>query len=98
MHIFFSFYFVSIPSLYLFTLLNSDTSQLLNISLKNTHTKLYTFIAINLWPNGLTSRHKFWTCVQLAFRLATHLRRLASTWDDLRGLALTLVEFKFECK
>ena len=27
--------------------------------------------------NGLASRRKFWTCVQLAFRLATHLRRLA---------------------
>ena len=34
------------------------------------------------WPNGLASLRKFWTCVQLAFRLATHLR----------GLALTLVE------
>ena len=28
-------------------------------------------------------------------RLATHLRRLASTCDDLRGLALALVELKF---
>ena len=24
-------------------------------------------------PNGLTSRRKFWTCVQLVFRLATYL-------------------------
>ena len=38
------------------------------------------------WPNGLASRRKFWTCVQLAFCLATHLRRLASTCDDLRWL------------
>ena len=37
------------------------------------------------WSNGLASRRKFWTCVQLAFRLATHLR----------GLAWTLVELKF---
>ena len=28
-------------------------------------------------------------------RLATHLRRLATTCDDLRGFALTLVELKF---
>ena len=40
------------------------------------------------WPNGLASRRKFWTCVQLAFPLATHLRRLA----------LTLVELKFVLK
>ena len=38
------------------------------------------------WPNGLASRRKFWTCVQLAFRLATHLRRLALTCVDLRRL------------
>ena len=31
---------------------------------------------IKPWPNGLTSWQKFWTCVQLAFRLATHLRQL----------------------
>ena len=37
------------------------------------------------WPNGLAFRRKFWTCVQLVFRLATHLR----------GLALTLLELKF---
>ena len=47
------------------------------------------------WPNGLASRRKFWTCVQLAFRLATHLRGLVWTCDDLRGLVLTLVELKF---
>ena len=39
------------------------------------------------WPNGFASRHKFnRTCVQLAFRLATHLRRLATTCRDLRWL------------
>ena len=38
------------------------------------------------WPNGLASRRKFWTCVQLAFRLATHLRRLTLTCVDLRRL------------
>ena len=38
------------------------------------------------WQNGLASRRMFWTCVQLAFCLATHLRRLASACDDLRGL------------
>ena len=38
------------------------------------------------------------TSFRLAFRLATHLRQLASTCDDLRGLALTLVELKFERK
>ena len=37
------------------------------------------------WPNGLASQHKFSTCVQLVFLLATHLRQLA----------LTLVELKF---
>ena len=42
-------------------------------------------VSLKPWPNGLASRRKFWTCVQLAFRLATHLRRLA----------LTLVELKF---
>ena len=31
----------------------------------------------------------------LAFRLATYLRGLESTCEDLRGLALTLVELKF---
>ena len=31
------------------------------------------------WPNGLASQHKFSTCVQLAFRLATHLRWLWSS-------------------
>ena len=35
--------------------------------------------ALKPWSNGLASRRKFWTCVQLAFRLATHLRRLAWT-------------------
>ena len=34
------------------------------------------------WPNRLASRCKFWTCVQLAFRLATHLRRLATSCVD----------------
>ena len=42
-------------------------------------------IKLKPWPNGLASRRKFWTCVELAFPLATHLR----------GLALTLVELKF---
>ena len=46
-------------------------------------------------PNGLTSPRTFWTCVQLAFHVAAHLPRLASTCDDLRGLALTLAELKF---
>ena len=43
----------------------------------------------NLSPgqiNGLASRCKFWTCVQLVFRLATHLHRLATTCVDLRWL------------
>ena len=31
------------------------------------------------WPNGLASQRKFWTCVQLAFRLATQLHGLALT-------------------
>ena len=41
-------------------------------------------IAVNFdeLPNGLASQRKFWTYVQLAFRLATHLRRLASTCVD----------------
>ena len=48
---------------------------------------------IRPWPNGLASRD---TSSGLAFRLATHLRRLASTCHDyLRGLALSLVELKF---
>ena len=47
------------------------------------------------WPNGLASWHKFWTSVQLAFHLATHLCWLASTCNDLCGLALTLVGLKF---
>ena len=34
------------------------------------------------WRNGLASRRKFWTCVQLAFRLANHLRLLATTCVD----------------
>ena len=40
---------------------------------------------IKPWPNGLASRRKFWTCVQLAFHLASHLRRLASTCVDFGG-------------
>ena len=52
-------------------------------------------LTVKPWPNGLASRRKFWTRVRLAFRLATHLRRLASTCDGLRGLAWTLVELKF---
>ena len=41
--------------------------------------------SLSRWPNGLASRRKFWTCVQLAFRLATHLRRLAPlTLDELK--------------
>ena len=43
------------------------------------------------WPNRLASRRKFWTFVQLAFRLATYLRGLVSTSDDL----WTLVDLKF---
>ena len=35
------------------------------------------------WPNGLASRRKFATYVRLAFRLATHLHRLATTCMDL---------------
>ena len=40
------------------------------------------------WPNGLASQRKFATCVSFGHPL---------TWtcDDLRGLALTLVELKF---
>ena len=36
-------------------------------------------LALKPWPNGLAK-----TCVQFAFCLATHLRGLASTCDDLR--------------
>ena len=42
--------------------------------------------ALKPWPNGFE--------FELAFRLATHLRQLASTCNDLRGPALTLVELK----
>ena len=54
-------------------------------------------------PNGLTSRCKFWTCIELVFHLAptcVNLHRLASTCDELCGLALTLVQLKFasRCK
>ena len=45
---------------------------------------ILNFIDVKPWPNGLASRRKFWTCVQLAFRLATHLHRLATTCMDLR--------------
>ena len=38
------------------------------------------------WPNGLAKSTKFSTRVQLAFPLATYLRGLASTRDDLRRL------------
>ena len=38
--------------------------------------------AVKPQPNGLASRHKFSTCVQLGFRLATHLRGLATTCVD----------------
>ena len=57
----------------------------------NAHFHYYFYV--KPWPNGLASRRKFWTCVKLAFRLATHLRGLASTCDDLRGLAWTCVDF-----
>ena len=33
-------------------------------------------LLLSRWPNGLASQRKFLTCVQLAFRLATHLRWL----------------------
>ena len=39
-------------------------------------------LCVKPWPNGLASRRKFWICVQLAFRLATHL---ASTCVDFGG-------------
>ena len=44
---------------------------------------------IKPWPNGLTSRCKFWTCVSFGHPLAL-------TCDNLRGLALTLVELKLD--
>ena len=34
------------------------------------------------WPNGLAKSIDIRFCVELAFRLATHLRRLSSTCDD----------------
>ena len=58
------------------TALSMSTSFLRSIKKLQPHLKP--------WPNGLASRPTFWTCVQLAFRLATHLRRLASTCVDLR--------------
>ena len=47
--------------------------------------------ALKPWPNGLASLRKFWICVQLAFRLSSHLRRLASTCDDLSSSNLFLL-------
>ena len=35
-------------------------------------------------PNGLAIQRKCLTCVQLAFRLATHLRGLAMTLGELK--------------
>ena len=43
-------------------------------------------LLLKLWPNGLASRRKFWTCVPFGHPLAW-------TCDDLRSL--TLVELKF---
>ena len=60
--------------------LATTKTSLQNVLLQNFHLSLHTFTP---WPNGLASRRKFWTCVQLAFRLTTH------------GLALNLVELKF---
>ena len=34
----------------------------------------FYLMSLKPWPNGLASRRKFWTCFQLAFRLANHLR------------------------
>ena len=43
-------------------------------------------VSVKPWPNGLASRCKFSTCVQLAFHLATHLCWLAMTCNNLRWL------------
>ena len=48
------------------------------------------------WPNRLANRRKFGTCAQLVFRLATHLRRLATTCVDFgRAQIWTQVDASF---
>ena len=54
--------------------------QSFSFILKSSHGVL----CVKPWLNRLASRRKFWTCVQLAFRLATHLRGLATPCVDLR--------------
>ena len=68
--------------------LTLETSAVMRFPRRSVNSYQLQLIKLNVYkprPNGLASRRKFWTCVQLAFRLATHLRRLA----------LALVELKF---
>ena len=53
-------------------------------------------LAITRFETEAKCNPEIWST--LAFRLATHLRRPTSTCDDLRGLALSLVELKFGLK
>ena len=67
------------------------------IEIRNTRGSLESLvprfnISIILHYKALAKRTRKSTCVQLAFRLATHV---ASTCINLRLLALTLLELKF---
>ena len=53
-------------------------------------------LSVNLWPNRFASPSKVSTCVELAFRLATYLRGLASTCTDFgRAQSRTQVHASF---
>ena len=63
---------------------DEEISNARNVSQHTLYDDQDMHINFKPWPNGLASRRKFWTCVQLAFRLATHLSRLATTCVELR--------------
>ena len=52
--------------------------------------KMCLVLIVKPWTNGLTSEHKFLTCIQLCFMWPTACL-------DLQWLVLTLAEFRFMC-
>ena len=52
--------------------------------------KMCLVLIVKPWTNGLTSEHKFLTCIHLCFMWPT-------TCLDLQWLVLTLAEFRFMC-
>ena len=90
-------YFV--PSLHMVSLVSHDTKPISGNVRRPIKAEVGVWVKlayVKPWTNGLASRHKFWTCVQLAFHLATHLRGLAWTCVDFsRAQIWTQVDASF---